>query len=309
VVGTGRLACCQIANHPIPPALILVTPGPKWYKPFRFTQTYSHPRSSRLRISAMLKAYLDESGSDDTPFLLVGGYVSTETRWKKFERAWVEALHSEGLHESFHMVDFETGSGEFRGPEWTSERKDRLFRRLAQIIARHPILEVSAGVSLGDFNEAIERIGKQVNPNLRTPYALCVLLCILHIERWAREDWHRGEVALVFDQGRKFTGQILQWYKQAALWGQLGERHKIASFGPDDRRRAIPLQAADVFTHLIFRTIKTRALQGFIDPVVKKRLRSLQHMRSMGGFLDTETVGWWIQSLNSEFFTRLLKNR
>jgi hypothetical protein len=255
----------------------------------------------------MLKAYLDESGSDDTPFLLVGGYVSTETRWKKFERDWVDTLHAEGLHESFHMVDFETGHGEFRGPAWTNERKDRLFQKLAQIIARHPILEVSAGVSLGDFNEAIEQLGQQINPNLRTPYALCVLLCILHIERWAREDRQRGEVALVFDQGRKFTGQILQSYKQAALRGQLGKRHKIASFGPDDRRRAIPLQAADVFTHLSFRAMKTRALQGTIDQTVRKRLLSLQHMRRMGGFLDGETVGFWVKTINSEFFTKVLK--
>ena len=257
----------------------------------------------------MLKAYLDESGSDDTPFLLVGGYVSTEARWKKFERDWIAALHAEGLKESFHMVDFETGNGEFRGPAWINERKDHFFKKLAQIIATHSILEVSVGVSLGDFNEAIERLGKQINPNLRTPYALCVLLCILHIECWARENRHRENVALVFDQGRKFTGKILQWYKQATLWEQLGERHKIASLGPGDRRDAIPLQAADVFAHLTFRGIKTRALQGFIDPVVKKRLRSLQHMRSMGGFLDGETVGWWLQSLNSEFFTKLLKNR
>lgn len=257
----------------------------------------------------MLKAYLDESGSDDTPFLLVGGYVSTESRWKKFERAWVEALHSEGLHESFHMVDFETGSGEFRGPAWTAERKDRLFQRLAQIIARHPILEVSAGVSLADFDDAMKHSGKQINPNLITPYALCVLLCIAYISQWAREDRQREEVALVFDQGRKFTGQILQWYKQAALWGQLRERHKIASLGPDDRRFAIPLQAADVFTHLSFRAIKTRAIQGSIDPIVKKRLLSIQHMRRMGGFLDGETVGSWIKIVNSEFVAKLLKNR
>jgi hypothetical protein len=257
----------------------------------------------------MLKAYLDESGSDDTPALLIAGYLSTETRWKAFERDWVKALQSEGLGESFHMVDFETGSGQFRGPAWTEQRKERLFRRLAEIISQNVMFEVAVGLRVPDFKEALSLRDKHLNHNLSTPYALCVLHCIVFISHWARKNWRKEEVAIVFDQGRKFTGEILQWYRRAALSGELRERHKIASIGVGLRGVAIPLQAADVLAHLTFRAYKTRTTQGFTDPVVAKRLLCIRHVKAVGGMLDRRAVGWWLDSLNSQFFTKLLKNR
>jgi hypothetical protein len=55
--------------------------------------------------------------------------------------------------------------------------------------------------------------------------------------------------------------------------------------------------------------MKTRALEGFVDPTVKRRLLAIHHVRRLGGFLDGETVEFWVKSLNSQFFTKLLKSQ
>ncbi len=44
----------------------------------------------------MLIAYFDESGSKDTPFLTMAGYLSSEHKWKRFEREWAKTLKEYG---------------------------------------------------------------------------------------------------------------------------------------------------------------------------------------------------------------------
>jgi len=296
-------------NSLLPPALVLADFPAKCYKPFPLSKLFLHPYNSKLKLTAVLKAFFDESGSDDTPALLIAGYVSTESRWERFERRWTEVLESEGIQRGFHMLDFETGSGEFRGPLWTPERKDHLFRQLAEIIGREAMFEVAAGVSISDFKAVSSRVGKRFRANIKTPYALCVLLCITHITLWARKRWRNEEVALVFDQGRKFTGEILQWYKQAASWGKLREFHKVKSIGVARKEEQLALQAADILAHLGFRAYKSSDSRGFIDPVTEKRLLALHHVKRAGGFLDRKDIEYWLKPLSSDLFIKLFKNR
>src|ERR1700691_4940807 len=88
--------------------------------------------------------YFDASGAPDEGVILcVAGFVSFEQRWKKLEREWKQALADE--HASiFHMTEFVFAKqrkghkkNEFAG--WTTERRQRLLRTLAKIVARNVV--------------------------------------------------------------------------------------------------------------------------------------------------------------------------
>ena len=58
-------------------------------------------------ISEGKSVYLDDSGHPvDKPFLVLGGFVSTESRWIEFERAWREILDYRKIPFPFHATDF-----------------------------------------------------------------------------------------------------------------------------------------------------------------------------------------------------------
>lgn len=55
-----------------------------------------------------LSLYFDESYSHapEPRVYTVGGYLSTDTQWRKFRKEWHKILEAEGV-DYFHMVDYQ----------------------------------------------------------------------------------------------------------------------------------------------------------------------------------------------------------
>ena len=62
--------------------------------------------------------YLDDSGHPkDQPYVVVAGFIASESQWLSFEPAWKAALAKYGLGDAFHMTDFSAKNKKRSGPE------------------------------------------------------------------------------------------------------------------------------------------------------------------------------------------------
>ena len=51
--------------------------------------------------------YLDDSGHPkNQPYVVVAGFIASESQWLSFETAWLATLAKYGLGAVFHMTDF-----------------------------------------------------------------------------------------------------------------------------------------------------------------------------------------------------------
>jgi hypothetical protein len=82
----------------------------------------------------MLKAFLDDSGTDDKRPLCIGGGVSPAAEWMQLEQKWTQVLQRYEV-KVFHMTDVESLRKEFR--EWTVEKKDSFLSELVAIVIKH----------------------------------------------------------------------------------------------------------------------------------------------------------------------------
>jgi hypothetical protein len=130
------------------------------------------------RLMAMMSVYLDESGThDQSPIVVVGGYVASVVQWKHFQAKWSAALKEEEIS-CFHMNKFESSVGEFEG--WTEERKRPFFQKLSQIILRH----VSFGIGMAVVKKDYEGFSLEYRKGI-SPRTFGVLQCIRQLRWWA----------------------------------------------------------------------------------------------------------------------------
>lgn len=196
----------------------------------------------------MLFAYLDESGSDDTKFLVVAGYVSTEHQWLKFSRQWVGALQSEGVR-LFHASEFENRVGEFS--DWSKGRADRLMARLCTIVRERTIFSFGHCVRVADFKDVVTTI--QARSRMRSAYSFCLQQCITGISEWARQRQKGALVHVFFEHGNKFSNDVISLYEQAAKNETMRNKYRIGSIKPRSKQSFVPLQAADLWAYEVFR--------------------------------------------------------
>lgn len=87
-------------------------------------------------------AYLDESGThDDSPIMLMGGYLGNTEQWAAFDNAWKSLLESEGIPYS-HAKDLAQGRKQFKG--WRRKRRVQFVEKASQLKALHLQLGVTA---------------------------------------------------------------------------------------------------------------------------------------------------------------------
>ena len=119
--------------------------------------------NNRNRIVAVLRAYIDDTGTHDKPGQQYGqqpgsdvtgavGYVATVPGWGKFDRDWRVALKDEGIGaKDFHAFDLQWKTEAFDG--WSDTRRDAFVERLSKIINRHLMFGVGGLVLAQDFDK------------------------------------------------------------------------------------------------------------------------------------------------------------
>jgi len=189
----------------------------------------------------VLHAYLDESGvHDQSPIILVGGWIAPADLWAAFEPDWNEVLTRFGLT-YFHASTCEAGDGIYRA--LSRDLRDLLFSGLAKVIAKHKPTAVYTAIKRVHFNETRAR-GVEI---FDTPYHACFEFAIQQMARWLKTEVNGESVALVFAEHRDYEPQarlLYEMYRNSSRWG-----NELASLSFARPENFAALQAADLIVY------------------------------------------------------------
>jgi hypothetical protein len=118
-----------------------------------------------------MTAYFDESGhSASTRIVSMGGAIAGPKQWGQVRRKWQAALELFGV-EIFHMTDFESRQGEFRG--WDETRKRALVAELMRSIEDDLWYFIGASAVVKDFDQ----LPVKGNLTFQDPWYFCYQTC------------------------------------------------------------------------------------------------------------------------------------
>ena len=194
----------------------------------------------------MLTVYLDESGTADSPMLVLAGYMADASKWTRFQREWRKIL-LEFQIPYFHMNECAHFRGPFEG--WTESRRKDLLGRLAFTITTTAGWSLSCSIPMKDYNEVVP---EWMRKRLVNPYFFCVWACFPIVFRCYRGGKISGErIDFVFDHKAGAAGEarkILQFQRGAPLLTE-DEKKALGSVRFDDDCKVLPLQAADYLAY------------------------------------------------------------
>jgi len=237
-------------------------------------------------------AYFDESGTHDgSEAVAVAGYVSTADRWVDFAAEWQAALNDDSL-DLFHMSDLSVGAPPF--DKWTTVRRRQRFQRYLRIIERHALASVGIVIPRKAFDATF-------TPRLRAicggAYGLAAAACFMDLAETLRDGKLDGGVSYVFESGAKGRREIEKVFE--ANYRDLRQRevHRLVSLRFDDKRRLLPLQAADVLAYELYRHLP-RQLGWEARPARRFHLEPLAVVPHSWGYLNVDELKKWAEVLS-----------
>jgi hypothetical protein len=186
----------------------------------------------------MLWAYVDDSNIHDRTTGKVvtaghGGGIAPLENWKFLEGQWKSALSSEGVS-VFHMTDFESNNGEFKG--WDMDRHQRFLKNLLDIIRQN----ISCFVAYS--------VPRTPGKTFKQTYTASLGRMLYYCGEQAKEHAD-GKINLVFaDHPEVKTGRIASFLDMA--WRAFPE---VASFTGARPTDCYALQAADLLAYELVR--------------------------------------------------------
>jgi hypothetical protein len=229
----------------------------------------------------MISAYFDESGTDrpKATALVVGGYVGPASLWSAFSQIWAGVLAREGVS-AYHATDLEFPCHqEFEG--WELARAIQFRQALIDAFVIPADCPLAAGIRYTDFER-----DEQLKGIVRSPYTLCAMYCVLNAVDWARASGYGEPLVFVFEKGGPAPGELTDFMDALSETEPL-----VTTPAFRDRRRVLPLQAADFNAYESWKHFENRFVGGIKRDTRKSVLAALQSgMRDDGlYFLDRDT--------------------
>src|SRR4051795_7385356 len=125
---------------------------------------YRNPFERQL---LMLQAMIDDSGTRDGSYFLLGALIAPVSNWIAFTEEWNAELDQRPRVPYFKLQDAVRGVGEFTGSSNRPELLVYKVNKLSSIIQRHVIHAVSVGLSLPEFNGRVKPYLKSIEDNPR----------------------------------------------------------------------------------------------------------------------------------------------
>lgn len=184
----------------------------------------------------VLRAYFDESGqSHDSAFVCFGGCVASVESWTEFEKEWQQTLNTFGIS-CFHMTDFESHRGLFRGWEKKRKKHKQLIANLIDIMQSHTELYIGASENVAEYN-----LMKEPKDD---PYFNCLMVCLDSASSYVSRLGVDEKVEMIFADHPQHSNRVRRLYPQVRDVG--GMYKKLAFDGYGSPSEILPLQAADI---------------------------------------------------------------
>jgi len=254
---------------------------------------------------AFYSAYFDESTGNNSPILVVAGFLSTDAQWMLFEKEWREVL-AEFQLSAFHMQHFATRKKEFQNMD--EHTRKALLGKLLNIINQRAKLGFAAVVHTQLFEDVFK--GRD-RTEIGSPYRLCCTACFLEVGEWAKKNYQIEPVAYFFDAGNPHSNEVSLGFKESTDNPNNAEL-RLGSITFEDDKVLVPLQAADIAVYEIWKWLdehfldKARHGRYPLQEIFKIPFRIREFDRGileemlthkMGGHVDKKIVHHMIRAI------------
>jgi hypothetical protein len=194
-------------------------------------------------------AHIDESGThDDSPIMLMGGYLGNEDQWKKFDADWKALLASEGVG-GCHAKELIHSAKEFKG--WGRQRRDGFLIKAAKVISDALEFGFTAIIRQNDYEEIYKGQPKTFKLREDTMYGILFRGCLLMVELAVtgnRTPPPDLRLDIVLEQGHKNSGDAIRLFDLAKKEHLPGCEHVLGTFTLGEKS-ILGLQAADLLVY------------------------------------------------------------
>jgi hypothetical protein len=193
----------------------------------------------------MLTGYFDESYTHAPAPLVytLGGYISTDKQWAKFQREWSEVLKDAGVP-FFHMAKFEARKKEYEG--WSNEKRIQILRRLHSIIKKRVFAGFAATLVLSDYEEIMT---DEVRDYFGNPHQFVTIACMKYIAIWLEEQNYKENISYVFESGSGYDADVMRLIAGVISVERQAKIYRVSSCSIENKRKFFPLQAADILAY------------------------------------------------------------
>jgi hypothetical protein len=195
------------------------------------------PKRTRVLVISHAKSvYLDDAGHPvDKPYLVLGGFISTESRWIDFERPWKEILASRKIPFPFHATDF-----------FHEHIKDPKIKHIVEDLVRTISNHVEAAFSAALDMEAYKAANRvrRLEEFSGSPISMLSRSLRENIDNWRNRNQDESPLLYFIENGTYQRGDLEDCWKYI-----------------DKRNPPIPVakehpsaQAADLYAYSVYRS-------------------------------------------------------
>jgi hypothetical protein len=191
--------------------------------------------------------YLDESGTHTaSEAVAVAGYIAPPGAWAQFEVEWRAALTDLGV-EAFHMAPFSNRAGRYAW--WPEEKRRDGLARLIGIVNDRALASVGVVLPVHLYDRLLTGTARERSGG---PYGLAAVACAMEVAEILRAD-EEAVADYVFENGALGRGQLAKVLRDNAGSPEARNWSRIASVRFEDKRRYLPLQAADILAYELYK--------------------------------------------------------
>lgn len=208
--------------------------------------------SASDRQTAMFTAYFDDSGTHKQSDIAIAAcYISTKNSWQSFVEEWDVIRREEGF-DAFHMAEFVAKRDQGHEPwcNWSNEKKERVFSRIARTINKHKRVGISVGIPKKHWDGTPDWIRGHFG---QQHYTFAVRMCMNAIARWRRDTRIIAPIRYTFDWEMNHSEKRIEITKILDLLTQPNNQPtgdliglEPRGYGFEHKEEFKPLQAADI---------------------------------------------------------------
>jgi hypothetical protein len=201
------------------------------------------------RLHMAMKGFFDESGTHDSPVVIVGGFLATVEQWDAYERDLRDLFAEYGVGK-FHAKDFRGRKGDFKG--WTRPKLARFNSRFLQLADEHLACGISAVLPTESYKRIYRADGVVRTGRLSSQYGLAVRVAlwksILSMKE-RKADW---PLNFVFETGTHHEMEAANIFFEVrdGLQPEYTNAFGSVTF---ETKTTLPLAIADSLSYAIFR--------------------------------------------------------
>lgn len=266
----------------------------------------------------MFTLYVDDSGTaPDQKVAIAAAVIAPVPAWRRFEREWRRVMQKEGF-KCFHTAECVARNGKSEFGDWDEAKRDRVIRRMKQLIKKYAARVIALAIHKADFDEVVTGEVRELAG--KSHYTIAVRSLLGDVKRWRTMREHSvQQIEYIFDWMEPNTDGRREEVEGILCKAHLAQR-SLESFGIYQgfyafRKRCavVQLQAADFVAWTYFQAAKQKYQGTPIHPIAKETLEYFNTLdRDSGDWFDAriwgkENLRRWVKDIQDNGTIERLK--